>query len=379
MKTILLNLSKKKQTLSFRFSVNTASLLLHWYQSHKRDLPWRNSTDPYQIWVSEIIMQQTRINQGLPYFNRFITLFPTVFALANAPIDSILLAWQGLGYYSRARNMHETAKFVVAKLNGIFPKTAKELQKLKGIGSYTAAAIASICFNELKPAIDGNVIRVISRIYNINLSVDRSEGKKLIELYANELIKNQNPGDFNQALMDFGATICTPSQPLCNNCPAAIHCEALHAKTVAIRPIKEAKTKVRQRFFIYACFTDGQNILINKRNKNDIWKGLYELPAWEFSRKTSIQEFLDSEIFPKLIPSKKMILTDIFQAPLHKLSHQTIDANFILVQCEQVPEIENSTLINYDSFKNYAFPKLIESYLTKYLPQIKKIKNLGFH
>ncbi|PKP10375.1 MAG: A/G-specific adenine glycosylase [Bacteroidetes bacterium HGW-Bacteroidetes-4] len=342
-----------------------------------RDLPWRQVKNPYVIWVSEIIMQQTRIAQGLPYFNRFIDKFPTVEHLANASIDDVLLVWQGLGYYSRARNMHQTAQTIVADYKGMFPKTAKQLQKLKGIGEYTAAAISSFCFNEKVPAIDGNVYRIISRIYDVREPVDKAKGKTLIYDLVSQLLPVQNCGDFNQALMDFGAMVCTPRQASCNICPLASQCQAKLKGTVEERPIKSKITKVRQRYFMYLLVTDGKNILIQKRDNNDIWKGLYELPLFELEKSMEVDAFLNLPEVKAGLPPKPMVLLDDFEPASHKLSHQTIHAKFLLFGSASLPKINGYKSILISNFDDYAFPKLIERYLNGRIKKIMKTKIWG--
>lgn len=343
-------------------------LLSNWYRANKRTLPWRTSKNPYTIWVSEIILQQTRISQGLSYFINFTARFPTVQHLANAPIDEVLHAWQGLGYYSRARNMHQTAKIIVEKFHGVFPTSAKELQQLKGIGSYTAAAIASLCYNEKIPAIDGNVNRVISRLFDIETPIDKALGKKQIEAFANQLIENQNPGDFNQALMDFGSLICTPKQPVCNQCPVQQHCMAYIRQTQLNRPVKSVKTKISQRYFIYAFVTDGKQVFINKRTKNDIWKGLYELPLWEQTAQTTLEQWMETESFQKMISDTTLSVVHEYTAPVHKLSHQHLNARFVYIKCSKMPQSKHFVPINISDLMNYAFPRLLESYFLNQLP-----------
>ncbi|MGE4287878.1 MAG: A/G-specific adenine glycosylase [Salinivirgaceae bacterium] len=357
--------------------MNTSALLTLWYQKNMRDLPWRQVKNPYITWVSEIIMQQTRIAQGLPYFNRFIEKFPTVEHLANASIDEVLLLWQGLGYYSRARNMHQTAQTIVTDYEGTFPKTARQLQKLKGIGEYTAAAISSFCFNEKVPAIDGNVYRIISRIYDVQEPVDKAKGKNLIYNLVSKLLPAQNCGEFNQALMDFGAMVCTPRQASCNICPLALKCQAKFNGTVEERPVKSTITKVRQRYFVYVVVTDGKNILIQKRDKNDIWKGLYQLPLFEFEKSMDADTFL---ALPKVKESQSinsLVLLDGFEPATHKLSHQTIHAKFLLFGSSRLPQINGYKSILISNFDAYAFPKLIERYLNGRLTKIMKTKIWG--
>lgn len=363
MKTILLNLSKKKQTLSFRFSVNISRRITSWYNKHQRQLPWRSSKDPYIIWVSEIIMQQTRIDQGTPYFERFMHAFPSVKHLANAPIDEVLLLWQGLGYYSRARNMHSTANYIMQKLAGKFPESYKELIKLKGVGPYTAAAISSICYGEIVPAIDGNAIRVITRIFDIDLPYDKAAGKKAIAELAASLIKDEVPGDFNQALMDFGSKICTPKNPDCNNCPVISHCLSQSKGTFAQRPVKSTKTKVRSRYFLYLYISDGYNAIIKKREHNDIWQGLYEFPVWEFETQPNLDSVIKSKVLESYSEGQPIELVDTFMARPHKLSHQIIHAQFLHARTKKLKAYQNAFVIPLKKLQKFAFPRLITLYI----------------
>ncbi|MGD9993590.1 MAG: A/G-specific adenine glycosylase [Salinivirgaceae bacterium] len=357
--------------------MNTSALLTSWYQKNMRDLPWRHVKNPYVIWVSEIIMQQTRIAQGLPYFNRFIEKFPTVEHLARAPIDDVLLVWQGLGYYSRARNMHQTAQTIVGDYKGVFPKTAKQLQKLKGVGEYTAAAISSFCFDEKVPAIDGNVYRIISRIYDVQEPVDKAKGKTRVRDLVEQLLPLKNCGDFNQALMDFGAMVCTPRQASCSLCPLASQCQAKLNGTVDERPVKSTITKVRQRYFVYVLLTDGKKFLIQKRAKEDIWKGLYELPLFELEKSMEVDAFLNLPEVKASLPKEPLVFLDGFEPALHKLSHQTIYSKFLLFGLAHLPKINGYKSILISNIGDYAFPKLIERYLNERLSKIMKTKIWG--
>jgi len=247
-----------------------SSKLINWYHQNKRDLPWRNSTDPYQIWLSEIILQQTRVDQGLSYFNKFIEHHPNVNSLANAPEKEVLNLWQGLGYYSRARNLHFTAKVISKEHKGIFPSDYNDILKLKGVGEYTAAAIASFAYNLSYPVIDGNVYRVLSRIFGIENPIDSSKGKKIFKALATELIDNKNPATYNQAIMEFGALQCTPKKPKCEDCPFRLECYALKNELTAELPKKEKKIKQRNRYFNYVVVIDNEKIYLKERKEKDI-------------------------------------------------------------------------------------------------------------
>jgi len=259
-----------------------ANSLTRWYLKNKRDLPWRNTQNPYFIWLSEIMLQQTRVAQGMPYFFAFTNAFPTVFDLANASEEQVLKLWQGLGYYSRARNLHKTAQFVATELDGKFPDTYKELIKLKGVGEYTAAAIASFSFDENVPVVDGNVFRVLSRYFDIETDILSSGAKKEFTALAYELMSKDNPALFNQAIMEFGALQCVPKNPNCEVCPLNNGCLALQKNKVDQLPVKSKKTKVKNRFFNYVVFLDeNQNTIIQKRSDKGIWHNLYEFPLIE--------------------------------------------------------------------------------------------------
>ena len=252
-----------------------------WYRQNKRDLPWRTTRDPYFIWLSEIILQQTRVDQGMNYYLKFTRNYPTIRHLAEASEQEVLNDWQGLGYYSRARNLHQTAKYIHKELNSSFPESYEKIIKLKGIGPYTAAAIASFAFDEGVAAVDGNVYRVLSRIFDIDLPIDSTQGKKAFQELANSLIPTKNPGDFNQGMMEFGAMQCTPVNPKCEHCPFSERCLAKMHNTIAARPVKAKKTAVRNRYFYYFIFRETDRICIQKRTQKDIWQHLFEFPLLE--------------------------------------------------------------------------------------------------
>jgi A/G-specific adenine glycosylase len=337
--------------------------LLLWYLQNKRDLPWRNTVNPYPIWLSEIMLQQTRVAQGLPYFLAFIEAFPTVFDLAKADEEQVLKLWQGLGYYSRARNMHKTAQIIAFELNGNFPNNYTDLLKLKGIGEYTAAAIASFAFNEVVPVVDGNVFRVLSRYFNVETDITSCGAKKEFSALAKKLIPNDNPALFNQAIMEFGAMQCVPKNPNCEICIFNGSCAALQKKKVASLPVKSKKTKVTNRYFNYIVFLDNDNnTIVNKRSEKGIWHNLYEFPVIEsndelnFETMSNIihEKFSDKEIISVLIYNEKQII--------HKLSHQKLHINFYKVA------ISNKIIdgIDLNSLRNYPFPIVIYNFIVKY-------------
>lgn len=310
--------------------MNFSKALLQWYLQNKRDLPWRNTTNPYHIWLSEIMLQQTRVAQGLPYFLRFIDAFPTIFDLAKAHEEQVLKLWQGLGYYSRARNLHKTAQQIAFEFDGVFPNNFLNLLKLKGIGEYTAAAIASFSFNESVPVVDGNVFRVLSRYFDIGTDISSSAAKKEFTALANELLPKGSANLFNQAIMEFGALQCVPKNPDCINCVLNHSCLALQRKKVAQLPVKLKKTIVTKRYFNYLIFIDdNQNTLIQKRTDKGIWHNLYEFPLIETENPET------DEVILKLIQSQKIITNPLqdenivaSERIIHKLSHQHLNIKF---------------------------------------------------
>jgi A/G-specific adenine glycosylase len=337
--------------------------LLLWYLQNKRDLPWRNTTNPYFIWLSEIMLQQTRVAQGLPYFLSFIEAFPSIFDLANADEEQVLKLWQGLGYYSRARNMHKTAQIVAFEFDGNFPDNYNDLLKLKGIGEYTAAAIASFAFNEVVPVVDGNVFRVLSRYFDIITDIATSGAKKEYAALAKELIPKDKPALFNQAIMEFGALQCMPKKPNCNICIFNNSCVALKKKKVAELPVKSKKTKVTYRYFNYVIFLDNdENTIITKRTQKGIWQNLYEFPVIETN------EDLDFDIIVNKINEKfsenAITSIEIFnnQQIIHKLSHQKLHINFYKVTIS----IKIIDGIKLNLIRNFPFPIVIYNFIEKY-------------
>ncbi|WP_396173192.1 A/G-specific adenine glycosylase [Flavobacterium sp.] len=336
--------------------------LIQWYLQNKRDLPWRNSTNPYIIWLSEIMLQQTRVAQGLPFFLRFTEAFPTVFDLANASEEQVLKLWQGLGYYSRARNLHKTAKQIAFELKGEFPKTYNDLLQLKGVGEYTAAAIASFAYNENVPVVDGNVFRVLSRYFDIETDIASAGGKKEFTQLASELLPKGKANEFNQAIMEFGALLCVPKNPDCQNCVFNDSCLALQKKKVAQLPVKSKKLKVRHRYFNYLVFSDiDNNTLIHKRTQKGIWHNLYEFPLLE----TEIIE--TEENILALIKNQNFIKNSIQniqlfnpQTIVHKLSHQHLNIKFWKIKVNG--KIENG--IDWESVKKMPFPIVIFNFIS---------------
>lgn len=344
-----------------------SSKLIEWYKQNKRDLPWRNTQDPYLIWLSEIILQQTRVDQGMEYYHAFARTFPTVKHLAKADNEKVMKLWQGLGYYSRARNLHTASKTIVEKHKGKFPSEYAEILDLKGVGEYTAAAIASFAFNKTHAVVDGNVYRVLARVFGIETPIDSTSGKKEFYQLANELIDKKNPGLFNQSIMEFGALQCKPVSPNCSDCLLNNMCFAFAKKQVDTLPVKAKKTKVRNRYFNYIILNNSNKLVLNKRTNKDIWTNLYDFPLIEMNKETSEEEFFKSKewkLFAKSIG--KHSVKSISSGYKHILSHQKIYARFIEIDCKEpikktLPE--GYILISSKDIVKYAIPRLIENYL----------------
>ena len=339
--------------------------IIDWYKENKRELPWRESSDPYLIWISEIILQQTRVAQGYDYFLRFIKRFPDVQSLADADEDEVMKFWQGLGYYSRARNLHAAAK----SMNGVFPKTYPEVLALKGVGEYTAAAICSFAYNMPYAVVDGNVYRVLSRYLGIETPIDSTEGKKLFASLAGEFLDKSRPAVYNQAIMDFGAIQCTPQNPACLFCPLAGSCMALSKSMVAQLPVKQHKTKTTERFLNYIYVRAGACTFINKRTGNDIWKNLFELPLIETASSVTEEELLALPEFIKLFDKEEVpVVRSICRNVKHVLSHRVLYANFYeVVLPEKTKSFSSYLKIKTNELEQYAVPKLIHAFLEKYV------------
>jgi A/G-specific adenine glycosylase len=333
--------------------------LIKWFKQNKRDLPWRNTTDPYKVWLSEIILQQTRVAQGLPYYNSFIKAFPTVYHLAKAPEQKVLKLWQGLGYYSRARNLHHAAKDIVKNYQGVFPNDYIQLKKLKGIGDYTAAAIASFCFNNPYAVVDGNVYRVLARLFAISTPINGTRGKKEFAILAQGLLDKKNPGIYNQAIMEFGALYCTPHNPDCENCIFNDICQSGNTKGVLNFPVKISNKKIITRYFEYFIITHKEKTYTQKRIEKDIWKNLYQFPMLEYAEKVDnsavIKQF-KSEILKS--SSARFEIKKQTSYKKHQLSHQTIFARFTYVEVNKFNEITYKQIPLKD-LKKLPFPVLI--------------------
>src|SRR5258707_7264923 len=301
--------------------------IIDWYQINQRSLPWRKTRDPYKVWLSEIILQQTRVVQGLPYYEKFVKTFPTVFDLAKTPEQRVLRLWQGLGYYSRARNLHRCAKEIVKDFNGEFPNSSEELKKLPGIGPYTAAAIASIAFREKAAVVDGNVFRVLARVFGIEKDIASDNGKKFFFSLANELIDKNQPDVFNQAVMEFGPLHCLPKNPKCSECIFSGNCEANQKNLQTLLPFKSRKLKSKTRYFHYFVIHSRKGIFMHKRNGKDIWRGLYDFYLIETSRIQNSESLIKKD---KLLSKSKTIRESKIHN--HLLSHQKLKVKFIDVK-----------------------------------------------
>lgn len=323
-------------------------ILLHWYADNKRSLPWRGERDVYRVWVSEIILQQTRIQQGWDYYLRFIKEFPDVKALAEAPEEQVLRVWQGLGYYSRARNMHAAAQSVMREHGGKFPSSYEQMRQLKGIGDYTAAAICAFAYGLPYPAVDGNVLRIISRIFGIHDNIADNSTRKAVTELCRKMMVDVDPADFNQALMDFGSLQCTPKNPDCEHCPMQGECYAFKHQQVDSLPVNIKRIQIKNRYFHYFVCIKNDKIIIEKRENDDIWKGLYQLPMTE-TKEDNLLNF-------KLLYKTK-----------HQLTHQTIYAYFYdAPDATTLPKPAGPRLkIKVKDMDNYAFPKLIINFFNR--------------
>lgn len=341
-------------------------LLKNWYEKNHRDLPWRNTNDPYKIWISEIILQQTRVAQGLKYYLRFIDKFPTIKSLAESTEHDILKEWQGLGYYSRARNLHTAAKMVVEEFNGTLPKTYKELLSLKGIGEYIAAAILSIAYDKPYAVVDGNVYRVLSRIFAIEAPIDTSTGKKQFAQHAQDLLDVANPGKHNQALMEFGALQCTPVQPQCHLCIMSHLCLAKKLNLQSELPVKQKRIKIRKRYFHYFDININGYTYLNKRVEDDIWKNMYEFPLIETDIKTSFNALIETSFFKELFKESDLIF-ELKKEVKHILTHQHIYTLFYSVIGAKIdPSFDlNFLKVNINDVQMYPVSRLIHRYLER--------------
>ena len=344
--------------------MNFSKILINWYAQNKRDLPWRETTDPYKIWLSEIILQQTRVDQGMSYYHKFVDHYPTANDLASAPEDDVLRDWQGLGYYSRARNLHASAKVIRDSYNGQFPKTYDEILELKGVGAYTAAAISSFAYGFVKPVVDGNVMRVLSRVFGVTDPIDSKEGISRINEIALELIEIKDPATYNQAIMEFGAIQCTPKKPNCPICPFKAECYALKNDLIDTLPIKKGKTKVSQVYLNYAVIQFENSFYFKKRDDSSIWKGLYDFPLIVSAERIA-DEIVIEQLFATLELPKGSFFEKKSPEIIHLLSHRRLSVCFYHISLKnkwnKAPE--GVFLMNFEEYSKKGLPRVIEKYL----------------
>jgi A/G-specific adenine glycosylase len=326
--------------------------LVRWYEEKKRILPWRQTKDPYLIWLSEIILQQTRVDQGLQYYLKFKAAFPTILDLAQADEMEVLNLWKGLGYYSRARNLHATAKIIIDDYHGQFPSSYDEIIKLKGIGSYTAAAISSFSYGEAKAVLDGNVFRVLSRLFNLITPIDSTHGKKEFQELANELLDIENPAQHNQAIMEFGAIQCVPVNPKCEQCPLDFMCEAKAKNSVKQLPVKIGKTKITKKYFVFQIMKSEGKILLEKRTDSGIWKNMFQFPLIEFQDVAEKMTFIQNGKYEYVSNEVK-----------HVLSHQHLYCHFVICSKQEKIEVDSEFWVDIHEFSDYPVPRVIERFM----------------
>lgn len=350
--------------------MNVAKILEKWYIQNKRDLPWRNTDSPYHIWLSEVILQQTRVNQGLRYYLDFTSRYPRVEDLAIAGIDEVLKLWQGLGYYTRARNLHATARTIVRDYGGTFPGSYRQLIKLKGIGTYTAAAVASIAFKEPVPLVDGNVYRLLARYYGIDTPTDTAKGKQVFNRIADQLLDRRHPDVHNQAVMEFGALVCLPRNPLCSSCPLSTSCVAFNTGRTNELPVKQGKNRLRQRYFNYLFIAGNSCCFLKKRGGNDIWNSLYELPLVETESPVTLEQLQDMQEWRVLFGNTPVPGDLVAKSFRHQLTHQVIWCNFYFIKMQDgfKPGGYNYVRVAFGNLSDFAVPRLIDKYLV-YLKQ----------
>lgn len=358
------------------------NVIIKWYNENKRDLPWRNTVNPYYIWVSEVILQQTRVAQGLDYYHRFIDAFPTIKDLAEADLDRVMKVWQGLGYYSRARNLQNGAKQVMAEYNGKLPSSYNELLNIKGIGPYSAGAIASFAFKETVPAIDGNVYRVMARIYGVFASSETASGKKEFFDLTMELIDKKRPNIFNQALLDFGALQCVPRSPNCGICPFDSICYAYRNNLINQLPVKGKKIATRDRFLNYIIIRYKGSTFIQRREGDDIWNSLYQFPLIETSKGVEIDQLVKEPAWKEIFGKVDVNILYISDPIKHLLSHQTLYTKFVIVEIEKASYYlkSNYNKISIPDIQEYSVPRVIDSFLAaepaeRYFRKEKKVES----
>jgi A/G-specific adenine glycosylase len=340
--------------------------LLRWNKmQNKRAMPWKGEKNPYRIWLSEIILQQTRVEQGWNYYNRFVSTFPNIKKLAAAPEEKVFKLWEGLGYYTRCKNLIATAKFIANDKQGKFPDTYEEILSLKGVGPYTAAAIASFAFNLPHAVVDGNVFRVLSRFFGIDTPTDSTTGKKLFTELAEELLDKKLPGIYNQAIMDFGAVICKPQNPLCTVCPLKTSCTALLEEKVNILPVKSGKLIKKERWLCYLIVEYNGKIYVRKRGPKEIWENLYEFVLLETDKAFSFEEIINSTSFRNITGKNKAAILHVSKMYKQQLTHQSIYGNFIQLKVNNEPPLKDYKAVTYKQLNKLPFPKFITGYLAE--------------
>lgn len=342
-----------------------SEIIIEWYIHNKRDLPWRKTKSPYFIWLSEVILQQTRVSQGLNYYIKLSRKYPAIENLASASLDEVLKLWQGLGYYTRARNMHETANMIVNQYNGRFPSNYLGLLKLKGVGPYTAAAVASIAFNEPVAVMDGNVFRVLARLFNENTIVNSSRGNIIFRKLAEKILNKEKAGLHNQALMELGSLICLPNNPSCNRCPLAVHCIACQAGHIQNLPVKPPKSPLRTRYFNYLLICHNDNVYLYQRNKKDIWHSLYEFPLIETEAPLTQTQLQNEKEWNEIMKGNSYIICSVSKVYRHQLTHQIIISRFykIIINGIVFRPLKHFIPVSWDEIDHYAVPRLLERYL----------------
>lgn len=341
-----------------------ADALLVWNDlDNKRQMPWKGESDPYRIWISEIILQQTRVQQGLEYYNRFMKTFPDVKSLATAPEKKVYKLWEGLGYYSRCKNLIATAQFIYKDLDGKFPDKFEDILTLKGVGNYTASAIASFAFNLPHAVVDGNVFRVLSRFFGIETPINTTEGKKFYASIAQSLLDKNQPGKYNQALMDFGAIICKPAAPLCNDCPLQKKCVAFKSNRVTELPVNTKTIKLKERFFTYLVIQYQSQFYVRKRTAKDIWQNLYEFVLIESKILLNANEWTVNEEISNILNPLDFKVLSVSDIQKQRLTHQLISARFIRLKINKPLQFEGYSLVAMRQMKSLPFPKLITSFL----------------
>ncbi len=339
--------------------------LIQWYFHHKRDLPWRKTNDPYKIWLSEIILQQTRVNQGLSYFLKFEKNYPNIKVLAEAEEDALMKDWEGLGYYSRARNLHSAAKHVQDELNGYFPNTYNEILKLKGVGEYTAAAISSFSFNEAHAVLDGNVFRFLSRIRGIDLAINSTEGKKFFKELAQDLLDKENPATYNQAIMEFGALQCKPKNPLCEECIFKNECKANALNSVDILPVKIRKVYNQIRNFHFFYLEKEGQLALERREEKDIWARLYQFPMFETDKSLTFSQALEIPKAQEILKGLEFTLKEIVDLKPHKLSHQTIYSRIYKIKLKNNKGARRLDWFSAAEINELGFPRPLRIFLDR--------------